>query len=251
MAGIYTMATLTWVVAAGAWGGLVAFVGRLGRTTVVLIAVGLPLSAVVNLLVKRPLLGAAGIPTDVAAGLGFGQVIFVLLLIGASEELIKVTPLLLGPVRGTLVSAERALWVGAALGLGFGLGEIAYLAWRIAGTPRYADTPWYLFTGFLSERVIATFVHMALTALFVLGVYRGGRAMLRAALLVISLHAAVDLAPLLFQIGMIPSSVASLYLLGFFVALLFALERVRHSVATISTPPTTVLYERPPRDQAR
>lgn len=79
-----------------------------------------------------------------------------------TEELAKLWPLLL-PVVNRWVDHDRAPRAAYALGLGFGVGEVAFLAVLLGADPSSADTPWYHYTGFVTERVLATPCH----ALFV------------------------------------------------------------------------------------
>src|SRR5439155_15052578 len=115
----------------------------------------------------------AGIPPRVTADTPLWFIAFAFLLAPVFEEAIKVTPLLLPWVRKLVKGPDSALWVGLALGIGFGLGEAAYLAYAIAQSPQYASTPWYEFTGYLSERLLVCFLHGVLTAVVVLGLQRG------------------------------------------------------------------------------
>jgi RsiW-degrading membrane proteinase PrsW (M82 family) len=90
------------------------------------------------------------------------------------EETLKAAPLLLRPVRQMITSRSSALWVGFVLGVSFGLGEAAFLAYGIAQAGVYNDLPWYAFTGYLNERLLACFAHGVLTAFVVTGIQRGG-----------------------------------------------------------------------------
>jgi hypothetical protein len=64
---------------------------------------------------------------------------------------------------------------GLALGLGFGLGEIGFVAWLLNHNPQLAALPWYIFTGFLIERILVCFLHGAITATAVWLWCRGAR----------------------------------------------------------------------------
>lgn len=83
-----------------------------------------------------------------------------------TEEPAKLWPLLL-PFVWRRVRRENALRVALALGLGFGLGEIAFLAARVAASPAMAPLPWYMFGGFIAERLMVCLWHAAFTAVTV------------------------------------------------------------------------------------
>lgn len=62
---------------------------------------------------------------------------------------------------GRIKQASAGAWA-ICLGFGFGIGEIAFLAQRIASDPRIPDMPWYLSSGFIVERLMVCFIHSAL-----------------------------------------------------------------------------------------
>src|SRR5205823_11080303 len=128
--GIDIMTVLT--LAAGG-GFAVILLRAIGRPVPLwLLALPLPLSAAVNLLVKRPiyvaLAGAASVnvigPTS-----PFWFLIAVWLLPPVSEAGIKLATLFLPFVRRRIRGSESAVLVGAAVGLGFGLGEALYVGY--------------------------------------------------------------------------------------------------------------------------
>jgi RsiW-degrading membrane proteinase PrsW (M82 family) len=79
------------------------------------------------------------------------------------EEPAKLAPLLL-PVLARAVKRENAWRFGVALGLGFGLGEIALLVQLLQPVQAVAAAPWTTLTGFISERYIVCLTHGAFTA---------------------------------------------------------------------------------------
>lgn len=83
-----------------------------------------------------------------------------------TEEPAKLWPLLL-PFVWRHLRRENAVRVALALGLGFGLGEIAFLAARVAAVPATAPLPWYAFGGFIAERLMVCLWHAAFTAVTV------------------------------------------------------------------------------------
>jgi hypothetical protein len=126
----------------------------------------LPLSAIVNLAVKSPVieqgLFAWNIPESLVqwpwwfAGLS-------LLLVGISEELFKLLPAMFLLFRRTMINPTGVAAMAAAVGFGFGIGEIWYLAWRLsAAQPEVASLPFYMLGGFMGERALAVWLHAIL-----------------------------------------------------------------------------------------
>ncbi|HEX2115495.1 MAG TPA: hypothetical protein VHM01_13905, partial [Alphaproteobacteria bacterium] len=69
------------------------------------------------------------------------------------EEPAKLVPVLL-PVLARAITRENAWRFGMALGLGFGLGEIALLVQLLDPVQAVAAASWSSLTGFISERYI-------------------------------------------------------------------------------------------------
>ncbi len=74
-----------------------------------------------------------------------------------------------------------------AIGLGFGIGEMWLLAAGVAKVPDYAGIPWYMFSGFISERFMVCFLHAAFVAV-VWSKLRKGRAIIWGMLIAMLLH---------------------------------------------------------------
>jgi uncharacterized membrane protein YhfC len=239
MPGIYVMAVITLLVSAGLWGGLLYVLSGRTRCYLWLLLPGLPLSALVNLGVKRPLAVMVGQMAGIAPKLGLKTpwwfILFLFLLAPVFEEAVKLTPLLLPQIRRLLVSPAAALWGGMALGIGFGLGEAAYLSYGIAQSPEYASLPWYLFTGYFGERLLVCFVHGVMTAVVVTGLQHGkGRGVI-GYLAAVGLHALANLGAVLFQLGLIPAWGAQLTLLVPVLLLVAIFERLRRDIARESS----------------
>jgi hypothetical protein len=80
------------------------------------------------------------------------------------EEPFKLLPLLI-PVFYRNINKENFVKIALALGLGFGIGEIWFLAHSVAvSQPAVANLPWYQLTGFLNERAMVCFMHGAFTS---------------------------------------------------------------------------------------
>ena len=218
MPGIYGMALITLAVSAALWGGLLYVMSGRQRRHLWLLLPGLPLSAVVNLLVKAPLAvlvgRAAGLPPQFVPGAPLWFLIFLFMLAPVFEEAIKVAPLLIPRVRAFLGSPMDALRAGMALGIGFGLGEAAYLAYAVAQAPQYAGLPWYIFGGYAMERLFTCFVHGVMTTVVVMGLQRGGRRAVLGYLAGVGLHAATNVLAVLYQVGMASAGVTEIALLA-------------------------------------
>jgi uncharacterized membrane protein YhfC len=204
---IWPMAVLTIVLSAALWGGMIWLLS--GRTTkyLWLILPGLPLSAVVNILVKGPVAvavaGVAGVSPQLTVATPLWFLLFALLLAPVTEEAIKAAPLLAPKLRRFVSGRSGALWTGMALGVGFGIGEAAFLAYGISLSPAYAGLPWYAFTGFLQERFIVCFLHGVMTAVVVTGLLWGARGLVLGYLAAVGLHALLNSSALLYQMGAI------------------------------------------------
>lgn len=229
MSTIFPMAVITLVAAGALWIGVLwASSGRTWRY-VALVPLGLPLSAVVNLFVKGPLAAGVGSLAGVDSGLAQATpawfLVFLFLLSPVFEELIKVSPLLIPWVRRRAATVVDAFWAGLALGIGFGLGEAAYLAWQIAAAGVYEIYPWYAFTGFLFERTIVVFIHGFMTMLFT-RMIAGGRP-ITGFLMAAGAHALVNSAAMLYQLELIPGTLASLWTMLLLIVALVVFGRIR------------------------
>jgi hypothetical protein len=177
MHGIWIMAAITLALSLVVWGGLIFIISRRDPRYLLLALLGLPLSAIVNVLIKAPLINAVSRATSMTTGLSDAPVWFVIFFAfvpPVTEELIKVVPLLIPQARRLLNRGLGAFSAGMALGIGFGLGEALYLAYNVSNSFVYAGMPWYVFTGYLFERFTVTFMHGVITAVFVTGLARGG-----------------------------------------------------------------------------
>jgi hypothetical protein len=199
---IWIMAAITLALSIVVWGGLVYLIARKDWRYLLLALAGLPLSAIVNLLVKAPLITAVSRAGGITSGLSEAPVWFVVFFAfvpPVTEELIKVVPLLFPPARRLLDRGLGAFSTGMALGIGFGLGEAIYLAYNVSNSFMYAGMPWYVFTGFLFERFTVTFMHGVITAVFVIGLARGGWRVFAGFLAAVFLHLLLNL-PIILQI---------------------------------------------------
>lgn len=204
MPGIVIMAPL--VVAIGAILAILAlnnYSRRPGRYIWLFVA-GLPLSFLINMLVKIPFLQwvarATGTPLAVNASAPIWFIVLVLFTSPVFEEAVKVLPLAVPRLRGLLQDPVDGLCAGLALGAGFGVGEAIYIAYGIFRAPMYSAIPWYLFTGYAFERLLVVFGHGLITAQTTRGMQRGGWQGLAGYLIAIGLHALLNLGALLVPI---------------------------------------------------
>ncbi len=228
---IYIMAVVTVAVALALWGGLIFLFSGRERRYFWLLALGLPLSAITNLVIKRQAIVAVGLAAHVPPGLGLMSPAWFLLfqvLIGPGiEEAIKVTPLLFRPTWKMVTGPASAFWVGFALGVSFGLGEAAFLAYGVAQNPQYSYLPWYAFTGFLNDRLLACFGHGVFTAVLVTALARGPKFVVPGYVIAFSLHFFFNLPVVLYQFRWISIEVESFGMIIPFIVIAIVFERLR------------------------
>ena len=230
---IYIMAVITLVVASAFWGGLIyLFTGHQKRYFWLLI-LGLPLSVIANLILKQQAVSLMGRAAHVQPYLGLAAPVwflaFKVLITPMVEEPVKVLPLLLKPALKIVTSLASALWVGFVLGVSFGVGEAAFLAYGVAQNPAYASLPWYAYTGYFSERLFACFGHGVLTAVLVTGIQRGGRFILYGFLSALGLHLFWNAPTVMYSFQWISLELYSIGLLIPFIILAVIFERMRRA----------------------
>src|SRR5512146_2901445 len=120
---IYVAAVITLVVSVALWSGLIyLFTGHQKRYFWLLI-LGLPLSAIANLLLKPQAVILIGQAAHVQPYLGLAAPVwflaFKVLVTPLVEEPVKALPLLFRPVREMVTSRASALWAAFALGVSF------------------------------------------------------------------------------------------------------------------------------------
>ena len=225
MPGIFGMAALTISLTAILCVTILNHLTRSDRRYYGLILAGLPLSFIVNRFVKTPAIASlatwTGTPLKLSLDAPWWLITVIWLNAPIFEEAIKLLPIALPTSRHFLEDASHALWAGLALGMGFGLGEAAYLAYGIAQNPVYHQLPWHLFTGFASERLVVTFAHGLMTSMAVIGFFSGKKNAFLGYLAAVGLHALINLGPILLALKIIPATVSTLMsylvILGIFV----------------------------------
>ncbi|MCS6812838.1 MAG: hypothetical protein NZ772_04600, partial [Cyanobacteria bacterium] len=155
--GIYVMAAITTLISASLYGWLIwALSDRRDRQWLLMAAVcTLPLQPLAFYLVRSPL--NSWLVTVLDAKPGLYQFI-ALWYAPLTEEPAKLLPLLIPALRRR-VNPHTYIPFGLSLGLGFGIGEIWFLANHIARASALAALPFYQFTGFAQERFIVCFLH--------------------------------------------------------------------------------------------
>lgn len=93
------------------------------------------------------------------------QILFFLTLFYApiTEELAKLLPLIF-PFIWRDITKENFVRYALAIGLGFGIGEIWFVAERVSHNPEFAAMPFYYFGGFSGERFQVCLFHAAFTS---------------------------------------------------------------------------------------
>jgi hypothetical protein len=230
---VYIMAAITQVISLAFWGGLIyVFTGHQKRFFWLLV-LGLPLSTIANLFLKPQAIIIVGQTFHVQPGLGLAApawfLAFKVLITPLVEEPVKVLPLLLRPAWKMVTSRTSALWVSFVLGVSFGLGEALFVAYAVAQNPAYASLPWYAYTGYFSERLMACFAHGVLTAVLVIGMRRGGRFILFGYLAALGLHLFLNTPTALYQLQLISFEQYNLSLLIPFIVLAVIFERLRRT----------------------
>lgn len=214
MPGVYVMAVITIVLTAVLCIAFLNYLTHTNRRYYWLLLVGLPSSFIVNHWVKTPLITAlatwAGIPLKLSLEMPLWFISAILLNAPIFEEAIKLLPIVLPASRKLMDDVPGSLWTGLALGMSFGLGEAAFIAYGVAQSPTYNSLPWYVFTGYAFERLAVTFAHGFMTAIAAHGFYKGGRNILIGYLSAVGLHALINLGPILLALKLTSVSVSSM-----------------------------------------
>jgi hypothetical protein len=230
---IYITAVITLAVSLFLWGGLTYLFTGHQKQYFWLLLLGLPLSALANLLLKPQAIVAVGLAAHVQPGLGLAAPIwflaFKVLVTPLIEEPVKVLPLLLRPAWRLVTSRVSALWVGFLLGVSFGLGEALFIAYAVAQNDVYSSLPWYAFTGFLNERIMACFAHGVLTAVLVIGMQRRGWFIFYGYLTALGLHLFLNAPTVMYQFQWISYELYNISIVIPFIVLAVIFERMRQA----------------------
>jgi RsiW-degrading membrane proteinase PrsW (M82 family) len=204
-----------------------------GRDTRILAAfvIGLPLSALVNPYVKTPIiLWLEAVTQPSASGAAPWRFLWLVLWVAPLvEEAAKLLPLVAPVIRESLGSPRIPLRIGLAAGSGFGLGEAWYLALGMSRTPGYAAVQFSSMASYISERLIITLAHGAMTAVAVSG-FAGRPSPLGGYALAVFLHGFLNAGSLAYQAGLISLASRNVAMLASIVLLAVAFQRIRRSV---------------------
>ena len=119
--------------------------------------VALPLSPLMIYLVRLPIDGLLRTSFGISAGV---VTIVSLFYAPLTEEPAKWLTAAVPKVRHAI--RKDPIFLALAAGAGFGLGEIWFLAHALIKSPGYPDLPFWMFGGFVLERLAVCFLHGAL-----------------------------------------------------------------------------------------
>ncbi|MEW6687432.1 MAG: PrsW family glutamic-type intramembrane protease [Candidatus Edwardsbacteria bacterium] len=204
--GIYLSAGIATVLSIVLSGYLISLWDKSFKKYLLLVFLLLPFSPFVNILVKKPLtlmLERLFQISEKAKPWWF--LLIDLFIAPITEELFKVLPIIVFPLRQWVRDYRSVLCIGLAVGLGFGLGEMWLIAWRIhIAKPEIANLAFYKLGGFIGERALCCFVHGILTSLVLKGLLGSFKDILSGYLKAVSLHALLNTSALLYQEKILP-----------------------------------------------
>jgi hypothetical protein len=152
--GLIIMAAITIAIALG---GLVVLLIRAAdwRPLAIAFAVALPLEPLMFVVVRLPLDGFLRTTFGMTGWVAIASLFYAPL----TEEPAKWATAFVPAVRDAITRIP--VQVALAVGLGFGIGEIGFLAYAIVAGPSYpsSNPPFWLFSGFLVERLEVCFLH--------------------------------------------------------------------------------------------
>jgi hypothetical protein len=160
--GLVAAAGLATVLALAALGGLARSLAASDDRRALLwaLALALPLQPLAFYAVRLPLLHAL-LPD---AGTGWLRPAFLLSLAPLTEEPAKWLILAVPRVRAALAK-RTVVPLALAGGLGFGIGEIWFVAHAAMTAPGFVDHPFWIYGGFVVERLQVCFLHAVFLAL--------------------------------------------------------------------------------------
>ncbi len=176
MLGIYIAALLTTAAALGIFGVVIHKLRLPAKERLLWLAalIALPLQPLVFYLVRVPLDHWLAAHLDHASALYRWLVTFYAPL---TEEPAKLVPLLVPAIRRD-ISPNNFVRYALAIGMGFAIGEMWFIAERVTHDPSLAALPFYQFGGFFQERLMVCAFHSAFVSValwrfrrrFVLGI---------------------------------------------------------------------------------
>jgi hypothetical protein len=225
---ILIAAIITVAAAAGAYGYLIRHLSEPAdrRAIVAAVLFTLPLQPLAFYLVRLPL------DAGLRQLLGTGDLYAFLTTFYAplTEEPAKWLVLLVPLVLRTLRPASAAP-LALAAGLGFGLGEIGFLAERLMRMPEIAAMPFWMFGGFLTERFVVCFLHGAFV-FFLFARLAAGKSFWPGAIVGMALHYITNFPIYFASLGALPWSaetwqmVLAVYVLALALVLAAVMNRM-------------------------
>ncbi|MFX0211968.1 MAG: PrsW family glutamic-type intramembrane protease [Candidatus Hodarchaeota archaeon] len=165
------------------------------------IAIALPLSALINI-IKIPILHILFSTSLEKDSLVFLDLILWLVIVGISEEVVKVLPVFLPYLNKIEHSSQQLAILGWCLGAGFGIGEIWFLTIQISMQIEETQYNWLtLLSGFGFERFFVVFAHITFTLIALKGLEIGRRKFLETITLAALFHGVFDSPILLHTAG--------------------------------------------------
>ena len=131
------------------------------RRLLIVIGLHLPMCALAYYVIRLPLDSLMKAVIDIRSEL-YG--LTTLLYAPLTEEPAKLW-LLIFPWFRLMLTRQSALWLGMAVGLGFGLGEMWLLAHWLSHDPQIASLPWYSLSGYIGERFLVCINHGVFTTI--------------------------------------------------------------------------------------
>jgi hypothetical protein len=167
-----------------------------------------------------------------------------------TEEPAKLWPLLI-PLIARRVGRDSAVRAAVALGLGFGLGEIALVAKFVLDAPQFAGLPWYSFGGFMNERFMVCITHGLFATMSVCGLRRWRIGLPGGLLIAMSLHFLANIAIPLVRVSPLGNNaglsgtILTLWVTLFWVAAIVVLPLLNGPIGASAgtTPPGTTYVE--------
>lgn len=195
------------------------------KTKIFTILISLSLCPVVNIYIKRPIFYFIENFFNISNELKnapFIYIIIIPIIVSITEETIKIFPIIFKIINKYRNEKNSFFSLGFIVGLGFGIGEIWYLAFNfIEYSKKYS---FFELSGFGSERLFATFLHGFMTSLLFYGISINKG--LNYFLFVIFIHTIIDLPPAFYQAGYLP--IYATYL--FIVIFLFIIIKPYHKI---------------------
>ena len=171
MPGIYDAAIITAAAALATFGTLICKLKQPADTRLLWLAalLVLPMKPLAFYLVRVPL------DHWLVAQLGSGSAAYrwiITLYAPLTEEPAKLLPLLLPAIRRD-IRPENFVRYALAIGLGFALGEMGFIARQVAHVPALAGLPFWQFGGYFGERLMTCVFHAAFVSMSLWRLRRG------------------------------------------------------------------------------